>query len=286
MRIIELAYDRSTRTLRPSDGLAGTTVDRNVTGFHVDRIEGAEMDLVYGVVIRTDRRVRGHPFSRLDADGNAVLNSDVLSACSGGTLPVSLRITYDDGAVESSKELILSVAVVPDPLTESKVATGDLVMTRNSSWEWSPLWTYPKGAVVTHGGSIWVSLSDGNRGEEPADGSQTWSKQSLDPATSGFLEGLRGNVQDQLDLKQGRTCSVRVTLTPYLWNGGRQRVENPAFRSEWTARCSWSADTYLEAWKANVQMEEMGAGYAVFACDSVPSCNIGVDILILETREE
>lgn len=281
---INLVYDTVTRLLSPTSDYAGTTVDTGVVGFHVDPIPDTTMDLVYGVIIKTDRRIRGHPFSRLDAEGNAVLYADVLSACAAGSLPVSLRVTHDSGTVESSREYIFTVSCVPSPLTDSQVSTSDLVMTRNTSWDWVQSWPYEEGALVVYNGAIYVSLAGANIGNEPTVGSAWWQAQTLDSVTLGYLQGLTGNVQDQLDSKQDVISETEVSLSPMSWDDRTQRIENPAFIAGHSARAVYSESTYMSAWEADVSLREMEDGYAVFGCSEVPTSGISVKVMVLKTE--
>lgn len=205
MRYISLIYDGDARTLTVSDPLAGTTADSLSTSFSFDATDyvdaGGVVDIVYGVLLRSSRTARGYTFSRFEFDEEvgtftAQIPSAVLKACSGSNLPVYLRITNADGSIESSLPLVLRVAEVPDVMDSVK-ASGDIIMTKNGSWDWIGTWVYEQGAVVVHNGQFWMSLADGNKGHEPSDTSEEWGRVGEEGPQG--IQGPKGDKGDKGD---------------------------------------------------------------------------------------
>ncbi len=212
MRYIDLEYDADSRRLQLTTDLAGTSVDDRSTVFRMGDWESypdADLDIVYGVIVRRPDTVVGYTFSRLE-NGETPVPQDVLRACVGGNLPVSLRITYhSDGRIESSLPLVLSVASIPDPV-ESVHGTGDLVMTRQSGWEWMPALTYSKGAVAVWDFQIWMSRTDGNLGNEPGK-TEEWIE--LTPYIANLFR-YKGNVTNaELDSVTPREMGDTYNIT-------------------------------------------------------------------------
>jgi hypothetical protein len=288
MKTVYLTYDRVRRTLSASDDRAGSVVDNGVTTLHVDPIQGCTMDLVFGIVLRTEsgKSLKGHPFSRLDAKGDAVLYSDVLRACTGGALPVALRLTYDNGTVESSEPCILKVYYSPDADVSTQVQYSDLAMTRNSSMSWVGAWTYERGAVVTHNGAIWVARAE-SVGEEPNIASTAWKAISTEPEKLSALEGIRGNVQDQLDGKNEKITTFSVTIPGPSWTeteeGWVNTVQHVGFHEGHEVRVTWTRESYLDCWTADVRVLSVSDGKAVVIATSKPIANT---VLTIEEWKE
>lgn len=183
MQTITLAFDPRSRALTADFGGAGTVIDDAAVTFHLDPIEGATVDLVYGVTIYDGGR-RYHPISRFDKDGDVHLKHQVLDACTGGQLPISLRIVYDSRVVVGSRQLILKVDVVPDAYEDHAAAFGEALMMRTSGWEWVPEWRYDRHSMVWWKGRMFVSLRDDNMGHAPdeddPDDAVWWQQQGLD----------------------------------------------------------------------------------------------------------
>ena len=284
MRTLYLTYDRAKRTLSASDDRAGSIVDNGVTTLHVDPIPGCTMDLVFGVVLRAEngRALRGYPFSRLDSKGDAILYSDVLRACTGGALPVALRITYDNNAVESSEPCILKVHYSPDADTATQIQYSDLAMTRNSSMEWVGAWTYARGAIVTHKGAMWVAKAE-SLGDEPRSGSTAWKLVSVESEKLEALDGIRGNVQEQLDAKNGRITTFSITIPWPTWTeteeGWTNRVQHIGLRAGHEVRVSWNRESFLDCWTADVRVQDITDGEAVVVATSKPIANTTLTIM-------
>ena len=284
MRTLYLTYDRAKRTLSASDDRAGSIVDNGVTTLHVDPIPGCTMDLVFGVVLRAEngRALRGYPFSRLDSKGDAILYSDVLRACTGGALPVALRITYDNNAVESSEPCILKVHYSPDADTSTQIQYSDLAMTRNSSMEWVGAWTYARGAIVTHKGAMWVAKAE-SLGDEPRSGSTAWKLVSVESEKLEALDGIRGNVQEQLDSKNGRITTFSITIPWPTWteaeDGWTNRVQHIGLRAGHEVRVSWNRESFLDCWTADVRVQDITDGEAVVMATSKPIANTTLTIM-------
>ena len=284
MRTLYLTYDRAKRTLSASDDRAGSIVDNGVTTLHVDPIPGCTMDLVFGVVLRAEngRALRGYPFSRLDSKGDAVLYSDVLRACTGGALPVALRITYDNNTVESSEPCILKVHYSPDADTATQIQYSDLAMTRNSSMEWVGAWTYARGAIVTHKGAMWVAKAE-SLGDEPRSGSTAWKLVSVESEKLEALDGIRGNVQEQLDAKNGRITTFTITIPWPTWTeaeeGWTNRVQHVGLRAGHEVRVSWNRESFLDCWTADVRVQDITDGEAVVVATSKPVANTTLTIM-------
>ena len=284
MRTLYLTYDRAKRTLSASDDRAGSIVDNGVTTLHVDPIPGCPMDLVFGVVLRAEngRALRGYPFSRLDSKGDAILYSDVLRACTGGALPVALRITYDNNTVESSEPCILKVHYSPDADTATQVQYSDLAMTRNSSMEWVGAWTYARGAIVTHKGAMWVAKAE-SLGDEPRSGSTAWKLVSVESEKLEALDGIRGNVQEQLDAKNGRITTFSITIPWPTWTeaeeGWTNRVQHIGLRAGHEVRVSWNRESFLDCWTADVRVQDITDGEAVVVATSKPVANTTLTIM-------
>lgn len=284
MRTLYLTYDRAKRTLSASDDRAGSIVDNGVTTLHVDPIPGCTMDLVFGVVLRAEngRALRGYPFSRLDSKGDAVLYSDVLRACTGGALPVALRITYDNNTVESSEPCILKVHYSPDADTSTQVQYSDLAMTRNSSMEWVGAWTYARGAIVTHKGAMWVAKAE-SLGDEPRSGSTAWKLVSVESEKLEALDGIRRNVQEQLDSKNGKITTFSITIPWPTWteaeDGWTNRVQHIGLRAGHEVRVSWNRESFLDCWTADVRVQDITDGEAVVVATSKPVANTTLTIM-------
>lgn len=286
MKFINLRYDRVSRALTTTDTDAGSVVDNATTTLHVDPIDGCVMDLVYGVVMREGTTLKGHPFSRLDSDGDAILYSDVLRACTGGALPVSLRLTWDDNRIEQSRTCILKVRHSPDADIMTEVRYSDLAMTRNSSMLWVPRWRYATGAVVVHNGAMWLALTS-STGSEPMAGSDVWVEVGgTESEDIGVLMGIRGNVQEQLDALQERIeesrdaglRTVQVTVPRGNWvatdGGWVQTIQHIGIRADSQTRVTWERDQYLECWKADVYITAVTDGSATVMAATRPATNV------------
>lgn len=281
MKTIVLSYDRMTRTLSASGTDAGSVVDNATTTLHIDPIPGATMDLVFGVVIRDGDRLKRYPFSRVDANGDAVLFSDVLSACTGGALPVSLRLTYDNNAVEVSTPIILKVRMAPNADIESQVQYSDLALTRNSSLAWDERWLYSVGSVVTHQGALWLAKTS-SVASEPREGSADWVRVSADTKAMTALEGVRGNVQQQLDAKQERIMTIRLAVPFGGWvkteEGWAQTIYHVGLKGGHEVRVSWERPDYLECWVSDVRIESITDGSAVIVVTDKPQTTLSLVI--------
>lgn len=283
MKTIVLSYDRDTRTLSASDTDAGSVVDNGVTTLHVDRIPGCTMDLVYGLVLRSGTSLVGSPYSRLDDDGDAILYSNVLRACTGGALPVTLRLTYDDNTVEHSKSCILKVRFAPEADIKSTVEYSDLAMTRNSSMSWVDRWRYNKGAVAVHNGALWLALSQ-TKGEEPKKGSDKWVQVGgTESEDIGVLMGIRGNVQDQLDGKNSRIYAFDMMAAAGMWTrradgSWAQTIYHVGLHVGHEIRVTWARESYLGCWISNVRIESIEDGSATLVADSKPDENLRITV--------
>ena len=174
MRTITLTYDSTTRRLSADDLTGGTVVDNASTVLTVEGLPEGEASVLWGVQVR-DEEGAYYPFSDLDDSGSAPIPGGVLRWCNGGRLPVALRILHDDGTVESSvNRVTLAVTVYPDSVDSVAEVMGDKVMMYGDSWAWQERWTYDKDAVAIWDGSLWLSLKDGNAGNEPAYDSEWW----------------------------------------------------------------------------------------------------------------
>lgn len=263
MRSITFVFDEDTNRFYTDTSDAGSTVDSGVTTLHVDPIEGCVMDLVFGVMLRSEGRLQGYPFSRLDEDGNAVLYSDVLTACTGGTLPVSLRLTYPDGSVRSSQQCILTVASIPDPSVLTIPSYKDVIMTRNSSYQWEERWTYPEGAIVLYNGILWVATKT-SKGEAPGSG-DSWAN---------------------ISVGQKPIETFDVFLPPAsAWEDRRYIVEHVGFRAGLRVVVNWADEDYLDCWKSNVKLLEVRDGEGVFGCEDLPEKMLTLHLETYETRE-
>lgn len=263
MRTITLVFDNSTNRLFTDASDAGSTVDSGVTTLHVEPVENCVMDLVFGVMLRSEGKLLGYPFSRLDQNGDAVLYSDVLSACTGGSLPVSLRLTYPDGTVRSSGQCILSVTAVPDPSAMTTPSYKDVIMTRNSSYEWVDTWKYPGGSIVVYDGVLWVASKE-SKGEIPGTGS-AWSN---------------------ISVGQKPIETFDVFLPPgSLWSDMRYTVEHVGFRTDQRVVVNWADEDYLNCWVANIRLVSVTNGKGVFACDVLPEKMLTLHIETYSTRE-
>ena len=195
MQTITLSFDRRSRALTADFDGAGTVIDDMAVVFAIAPIEGAVIEMVFGVLIRDGSR-RFHPIGRFSPDGKLTLRNQVLAACTGGTLPISLKITYDDGTVIGSRQLILDVVVVPDASQEVQDTYGDLIMMRSSSWTWLPDVRYETDSFAVWDGRLWQSASDGNIGNEPSNDSEHWiqvgSVGPMGPQGPQGEQGLQG----------------------------------------------------------------------------------------------
>ena len=224
------------------------------------------MDLVFGVMLRSGGRLQGYPFSRLDANGDAVLYSDVLTACTGGTLPVSLRMTFEDGTVKSSKTCILHVSAIPDPSVLTAPAYKDVIMTRNSSYQWEPEWTYPEGAIVIYNGILWVATKT-SRGEVPGSG-DSWSN---------------------ISVGQKPIETFDVFLPSSGWTQGEEEltydVNHVGFRRRFYTVVHWADEDYMPCWISDIQLKIVSDGIGTFRCSEMPSRSVTLHIETYETKE-
>ena len=267
MRTVNLVYDAVSNSLTADDTDAGSTVDSGVTALHVDRTDdGCTSDLVFGVMLRSGGRLQGYPFSRLDADGNAVLYSDVLSACTGGTLPVSLRMTYGDGTVKSSKTCILHVTAIPDPSVLTAPAYKDVIMTRNTSWEWAEEWSYEKGALVTYRGVLWIANRP-SKGEKPGE-TDAWQNVST----------------GQTPIE---TFDVFLPSSGWTEESGdlTYNVEHVGFRERFYTVVHWADEDYMPCWISDIQLKTVSDGVGTFRCSEPPSRSVTLHIETYETKE-
>lgn len=266
MRTITLVFDDSTGRLFTDTSDAGSTVDSGVTTLHVEPIKDCVMDLVFGVMLRSDGRLAGYPFSRLDDDGNAVLYSDVLSACTGGTLPVSLRLTYPDGAVRSSGQCILTVTSIPDPSALTTPSYKDVIMTRNSSFAWESRWTYPEGSMVIYDGILWVA-SKTSKGKIPGTG-DAWIN---------------------ISVGQKPIETFDVFLPPIGWTQGEgeltYNVGHVGFRERSYTVVHWADEDYMPCWISDIQLKTVSDGVGTFRCSEMPSRSVTLHIETYETKE-
>ena len=237
MQTITLTFDPRSRVLTADSDGAGTVIDDSAVTFQIEPIEGATIDLQYGVTVCDGAR-RYHPIGRFGPDGTLALRQQVLAWCTGGTLPISLRITYDDGTVVGSRQLILGVATIPDAYTDMGSGYGELLMLRGTSWDWLPDVLYSKDSFAVHDGRIWQSLKDDNRGSEPSVDSDAWMTVGVDgvsptaefegdvlvvtdadgPHESPPLTGPQGEKGDKGD--KGDTGDQGYSITAQ-WSGDR-----------------------------------------------------------------
>ena len=216
MQTISLSYDPRTRALTADSDGAGTTIDDCAVSFHIDPIEGCTMDLMYGVIIYDGGR-RYHPFGRFDQNGDLTLKHQVLAACTGGQLPIRLRLTYDDRRVIGSRQLFLDVDVAPDSFADLAGAYGDIVMQRTDGWVWIDEWTYDQYSMVWWGGKLWLSLKDDNVGHVPgAEGSEEWWDQQGVDGVSPTVE-FEDDVLIVVDVN-GEHRSPKLGIT-VRWDG-------------------------------------------------------------------
>lgn len=183
MRTITLTYDpRSNGLTADSDG-AGTVVDDCATTLKLNPIpslpDGCVLDLVADVVVGNCGR-RYHPPMRLDSDLSVRIHNQVLQACTGGTLPIWLRILMPNRVVVNSSKLILRVTVLPDAFAELAGAYGNQVMLRTDSWDWVPEWSYDETSFVYYQGDLWRSVQADNLGHAPAKDSLWWEPVGAD----------------------------------------------------------------------------------------------------------
>ena len=176
MQTITLTFDPKSRVLTADSEGAGTVIDDTAVTFKLNAVkdvpEGSTFELVCGTVLGNAGR-RYHPVLRFSDDLTVGLHHQVLQTCTGGTLPISLRITMPNRVVVGSRQLILGVAVVPDAYKDLAGAYGDVLMMRTDGWDWIEDWTYMKDSVVVHDGRFWISQADDNVGNEPSDDDTT-----------------------------------------------------------------------------------------------------------------
>ena len=179
MKTIALTYDPKSNLLTADSEGAGTSIDDCATVFQlVTPITGLDLtdavvELQYGVTIHDGgRRYPGK--GRFDSSYECPLSRQVLRACTGGTLPVRLRITLPNRVVRVSHQVILDVDVTVDADEDYVAAYGDVLMMRTDGWDWIEDWTYMKDSVVVHDGRFWISQADDNVGNEPSDDTTKW----------------------------------------------------------------------------------------------------------------
>lgn len=178
MREIALYYDIEKRVLFVPTLDAGTTIDNDSTAFTLAPIEGAEsVELIYGVLVEEDGKTF-YPSARFEGD-RITIGNQVLSACTAGVLPITLRILYPDGSVEASNTIRFKVRQVPDSEGSVRQTFGDMVMFRNSPWTWDDRILYAEDSYVAYNGRLYRSIRS-NRGSEPSGHSEDWEALGMD----------------------------------------------------------------------------------------------------------
>ena len=178
MREIALYYDIEKRVLFVPTLDAGTTIDNDSTAFTLSPIEGAEsVELIYGVLVEEDGKTF-YPSARFEGD-RITIGNQVLSACTAGVLPITLRILYPDGSVEASNTIRFKVRQVPDSEGSVRQTFGDMVMFRNSPWTWDERILYAEDSYVAYNGRLYRSIRS-SRGSEPSGHSEDWEALGMD----------------------------------------------------------------------------------------------------------
>ncbi len=177
MRTLTLSYTSSTGELKITNDVRGSTMDNNAVTITVTGLPETYLSakICYGVLVRETGIGSYYPFSEL-TNGSCTIPAKVCAAASCGRLQIGLKITYADQTIEASVNTVaILMGAYPDPEESVVSALGNQVMMRGSSWDWLSGWTYDTGAVVIHDGVVWRSLTDGNVGHTPQEGSDYWA---------------------------------------------------------------------------------------------------------------
>lgn len=177
MRTLTLSYTSSTGVLKITNDVRGSTMDNNAVTITVTGLPETYLSakICYGVLVRETGIGSYYPFSEL-INGSCTIPAKVCAAASCGRLQIGLKITYADQTIEASVNTVaILMGAYPDPEESVVSALGNQVMMRGSSWDWLSGWTYDTGAVVIYDGVVWRSLTDGNVGHTPQEGSDYWA---------------------------------------------------------------------------------------------------------------
>lgn len=177
MRTLTLSYTSSTGVLKITNDVRGSTMDNNAVTITVTGLPETYLSakICYGVLVRETGIGSYYPFSEL-VSGSCTIPAKVCAAASCGRLQIGLKITYADQTIEASVNTVaILMGAYPDPEESVVSALGNQVMMRGSSWDWLSGWTYDTGAVVIYDGVVWRSLTDGNVGHTPQEGSDYWA---------------------------------------------------------------------------------------------------------------
>lgn len=177
MRTLTLSYTSSTGELKITNDVRGSTMDNNAVTITVTGLPETYLSakICYGVLVRETGIGSYYPFSEL-TNGSCTIPAKVCAAASCGRLQIGLKITYADQTIEASVNTVaILMGAYPDPEESVVSALGNQVMMRGSSWDWLSGWTYDTGAVVIYDGVVWRSLTDGNVGHTPQEGSDYWA---------------------------------------------------------------------------------------------------------------
>ena len=129
---------------------------------------------------------------------------------------------------------------------------------------------------------MWVAKAE-SLGDEPRSGSTAWKLVSVEPEKLEALDGIRGNVQEQLDGKNGRITTFSITIPWPTWTeaeeGWMNRVQHVGLRAGHEVRVSWNRESFLDCWTADVRVQDITDGEAVVVATSKPVANTTLTIM-------
>ena len=196
---VELTYDVDTRELafvNEKSRYGGATIDTNSVAVIItpSYSNGGSIDiggqttrggqtrsgssqfkarLDFAVPVMTSTGVAVKPFVPLEPMNNALIaiipQPILMAAKELKKLPLQLVLREGDSIVNSRNTIILEITRAINAMhSVAQVYEPDL-MFRNDTWEWFPDYTYSIGSVVTYEGAIYISLVDGNLGNDPTE---------------------------------------------------------------------------------------------------------------------
>lgn len=172
---VRVEYNDKTRVLSFADNTyGGTTADNLATVIVIDGLDGYadyDADIIFGIPLYHNGKAF-FPFGRIE-DGEYVIPNAILMHATDGVLPIELRLTKDNEVINSRNRLPIKVRVTVDSLGTVDDAFRPEIYGRSMFWDADM--TYQKGAIVLYGDFTYYSLTDGNKGNNPADG-EGWAE--------------------------------------------------------------------------------------------------------------
>lgn len=99
------------------------------------------------------------------------------------------------------------------------------------------------------------------------------------------IDKAYGALSSSVAGKMGKPTELTLALTPLGWKDNKQTVTNPVLRKALSTISIWTETDWLEGWRSNVQLIEVGDGYAIFSCETVPTENITMKLMQFEGKQ-